>query len=298
MPMATLAAPTRGCGHTAHTSPAPTSATSAAAPADNTKGIEAPGNDPNHPAAAHAAPATLTASEITIRPTHGTAAEQTSPHIPSTNTSDTRGPHTAFATGAITESTPKVGTATGTVAACATTLSANGPASFPPTRPSPHASHASPSRANTMRPATAHTDSWNPISNPAVGLATNAHVTASASALSASERRPPDCASAVTTHIDHARTADGWIPVSSTYPPVSASVTASVTPLPAPTARDAAATSIPTTTRCAPLTATRCESPAARTSRSSAVPASRVLSPSVTPERSGVPDPSHCAITS
>jgi len=278
-------------GQAAHRATASPSVAAATNPDSTPKGTLAPGTPASleaiHTVSAPAAPAVRHSTP----PAHGKTGATHTPARPSTRTTETSGPANRFATGEITDNAPNVAVVRGTVAACAVNVSEIGPPSAR-SRPGKAATaQASASRANKTRPATAATDSRKPRSNATVGTAASAIPPAAAKPALASERLPMSPAPLATVAMPHARTADGCTPVATTYRPTSATVTPTVHSLGTRIRVSAHTASAATTTRCEPLTATRCVSPVVRKSLSAWVPASRRRSPSTTPAVRSPPDP-------
>lgn len=132
------------------------------------------------------------------------------------STIDTSGAATRFATGEITEKVWNVAIDRGAVAAWAVNVRASGPPMPDSRRGSAPATHASASRANSTRPATAATESWKPRSNATGGDASSATPAAAERPATASVRRPATDAMVAIAAIPHARTAEACTPVATT----------------------------------------------------------------------------------
>ncbi len=78
------------------------------------------------------------------------------------------------------------------------------------------ASHASTSRENMIKPATAATESWKPMSKATGGYVANAKHTAADRPATESTLRPVVIAMAAKAAISHARTAEGCTPLATT----------------------------------------------------------------------------------
>gem|GEM_PF-6923801 len=165
MPATTLACHRdRGRGHHAHMPPAAPSATPPTAAACVSKPTAAPGSDASRDASAAIQASGTAAAPSTDAPTLGTRRPTTAPPKPATRPSVTRGTATTFAIGETSDSSPNAGSATGSVAACATSVSATGPAIILHLRPSADSAQRVASAANMTSPATAQTDSRYPRS--------------------------------------------------------------------------------------------------------------------------------------
>lgn len=119
----------------------------------------------------------------------------------------TSGAQSGLVSGPTSETTPNVGTATGSVESCATNVSENAGATARSHLGDPLATHPSASRANVTRPATAMTESWNPTSNTVAGCATTPAPTAHANPARPSPRLPHPPASPAASTMPHARNA-------------------------------------------------------------------------------------------
>jgi len=228
---------------------------------------------------------------MAANPSGAHTALSASPAIPHTRAAEINGPATTFASGDTSDSIPNVLTVSGMVAAVAVRVSAtadttlrNRPAVAP-------LSQASANRVNTTSPATAATESWKPRSNAAAGEASSTPRAATHSVDPPSTRRPASDAKDAATAITHARTAEGCTPEKTTYAPttIATVMRRPVRPIPSAVARNP--TTVATTTRWLPETATRCVRPVVRKSVSASVPASRRLSPSSTPASRAPPSP-------
>lgn len=249
------------------------------------------GQDANQAAAEAANPVKAPAPCSTAAPIGAHRALAASPANPATSAADTTGPTTRFATGDTSETIPNVPTMIGSVVIVAQSVSAKGAQSQRSHTGTATTSHASASRANKTSPATADTDRPKPRSKALSGDATSTAVAASTRDVPPSTRRPENHAAATATVIAHARTADGWTPESTTYPPTTAPTIRTCTPLASRIALRTQPTTAATTTRWLPDTATRCVSPVSLKSASAWEPAKRRVSPTSTPASKSPPTP-------
>lgn len=164
------------------------------------------------------APATISSTV----PAPAQSSESINPMSPTTSTPDTSGPASRLATGEIIDHAPNVDTLRGSVAACAVRVSARGGANSPHHRGNAAPTHTAANLANTTSPTTDATESWKPRSKATGGDAANETSAATQTAARLSARRPESTAPEPATAIAHARTAEGWTPVATTYRPTTA----------------------------------------------------------------------------
>lgn len=278
-----------GGGHVLQSAATDATATRASAAAFALASTAEPGIPASREATSAAPFPAAMASAISRSPGPCASGLSVTPARPAASETDISGPTAILATGEMSDTAWNTGSDTGNVDAWATSVTATASATGANIRGNPTRAHAAARRAKVTSPATDTTDSTKPTSKATEGTTISQPATAADSAASGSARRPEVSASATTTAIVNARNADGWNPLAATYAHSNRVVTAAPAPRPTRIRRSKTAHTPATTTRCPPLTATRCVSPHVLKSASADVPASRRRSPSTTPQTT--PDP-------
>jgi hypothetical protein len=150
---------------------------------------------------------------------------------------------------------------TGSVVSWAARVSATGSRSQPGHR----LSRPSMPRPNQINPAVANSESWKPTSHSTAGATSSMTSAARPSADVACARDPPSRPISMAPAMSAARTTDGLAPVSSTYPPTTATAVRAVVQRPPrsrPRGRTSARTMAETMAMFQPEMATTCVSPA------------------------------------
>ncbi len=206
----------RGNGHHAHIrapasrAPAPSIVALASTP------TAAPGSIANWRDRAETPTSGQAATFSTAPPTLSDTSPARPPTSPTASATVTSGTATTFASGETSDTTWNRGIATGSVAPCATSVSATGAANKRPLPPSAHSVHRVAREANSSSPATAETERRNPMSNAMYGLNTSIPAAAAESAATPSRRRPLKHARPAIEPMVSARTEDGCTPVINT----------------------------------------------------------------------------------
>lgn len=206
----------RGCGHRHHSH---TAAATQSTPADVAapNAIAAPGTEAIRPPIQPARSPTAAPAVIGRTATFGAKGSSATVPSPASRTTLMSGATSTLDTGAISDTVPNTAAEIGIVAAWAVSVRATGPARPRSAVGVADTVHDSTRRLKSTNPATAATESMNPISNATGGWCDSATTTAAARAASLSALRPPVTAPAATAAISHARKADGCTPVATTY---------------------------------------------------------------------------------